>query len=56
MERTEEQQQETARLPPKPRGPVKIDNRTLLNALAYRCEHGRKWWSLPQRCGNPQVL
>ncbi|MDR2782801.1 MAG: hypothetical protein LBB48_02980 [Treponema sp.] len=42
MELTEEQYQEIEGLPPKRRGHVKIDNRTLLNALIYRCENGCK--------------
>ncbi|MDR2792626.1 MAG: hypothetical protein LBB61_03030 [Treponema sp.] len=56
MERTEEQYQKREGLPPKRRGSVKIDNRTLLNALIYRCEHGGKRRSLPQRYGNRHVL
>ncbi|MDR2792458.1 MAG: transposase, partial [Treponema sp.] len=56
MELTEEHYQEIKGLLPKQRGHVKIDTRTLLNALIYRCENGCKWRSLPQRFGNWHVI
>ncbi|MDR2783898.1 MAG: hypothetical protein LBB48_08700 [Treponema sp.] len=56
MEVTEEQYQEIKGLPPKRRRHVRIDNRTPFNALIYRCEHGCKRRSLPQRFGNRRVI
>ncbi|MDR2784105.1 MAG: transposase [Treponema sp.] len=35
---------------------VRIDNRTPLSALIYRCENGCKRRSLPQRFGNRHVI
>jgi hypothetical protein len=40
MELNEKQFQRIAGLLPVQRGNVKIENRTLLNALIYRCENG----------------
>jgi transposase len=52
MELTEKQYQRIAALLPVQRGNVKIQNRTLLNALIYRCENGCKWRSLPETFGH----
>ncbi|MDR1399146.1 MAG: transposase, partial [Treponema sp.] len=35
---------------------VTIPNRTLLNALIYRCENGSKWRALPERFGHWHVI
>ncbi|MDR2782665.1 MAG: hypothetical protein LBB48_02285 [Treponema sp.] len=56
MELTEEQYQEIKGLPPKRRGHVRIGNKTPLNALIYRCEHGCKRRSSLQRFGNRRVI
>ena len=52
MELNEKQYQRIAELLPVQRGNVKIENRTLLNALIYRCENGCKWRALPESFGN----
>ena len=52
MELSEKQYQRIAALLPVQRGNVKIENRTLLNALIYRCENGCKWRALPESFGN----
>ena len=52
MELSEKQYQRIAELLPVQRGNVKIENRTLLNALIYRCENGCKWRALPESFGN----
>jgi transposase len=51
MELNEKQFQRIAGQLPAQRGNVKIQNRTLLNALFYRCENGGKWRALPQTFG-----
>ena len=52
MELTEQQYRRIAGLLPVQRGNVIIENRTLLNALIYRCENGCKWRALPERFGH----
>ena len=52
MELNEQQYQRIAALLPVQRGNVKIENRTLLNALIYRTENGCKWRALPESFGN----
>ena len=56
MELSEKQYQRIAKLLPVQRGNVKIENRTLLNALIYRCENGCKWRALPKSFGNWHVI
>jgi transposase len=56
MELTEKPYRHIASLLPKQRRNVKIDNRTLLNALIYRGEHSGKWRNLPQTFGYWQVI
>ena len=56
MELSEKQYQRIAALLPTQRGNVKIENRTLLNALIYRCENGCKWRALPKSFGNWHVI
>ncbi|GHT98230.1 hypothetical protein FACS1894142_4290 [Spirochaetia bacterium] len=52
MELSEKQYQRIAALLPTQRGNVKIENRTLLNALIYGC----KWRGLPKSFGNWHVI
>jgi transposase len=56
MELTEKQYLHIAPLLPKHRGKVTIDNRTLLNILIYRYEHGGKGRNLPKTFGHWQVI
>ena len=56
MELSEKQYQRIAALLPAQRGNVKIENRTLLNALICRCENGCKWRALPKSFGNWHVI
>jgi transposase len=56
MNLKEKQYQEIAKLLPKQRGNVKINNRLLLAALIYRCENGCSWRALPQSFGSWHVI
>ena len=56
MELTEQQYQRIAGLLPVQRGNVTIENRTLLNALIYRCENSCTWRALPERFGNGHTV
>ncbi|MDR2798299.1 MAG: hypothetical protein LBB80_08145 [Treponema sp.] len=56
MELTEKPYRHIAPLFPKHRENVTIDNRTLLNALIYRCENGGSGGNLPKTFGNWQVI
>jgi transposase len=44
------------KLLPVQRGNVKIDNRSLLAALIYRCENGCSWRALPESFGPWHVI
>ena len=56
MNLKENQYQQIEKLLPKQRGNVKIDNRSLLAALIYRCENGCSWRALPQHFGPWHVI
>ena len=56
MELNEKQYQRIAALLPIQRGNVKNENRTVLNALIYRCENGCKWRALPESFGDWHVI
>ena len=56
MNLNEIQFQKIKRLLPKQRGNVKIDNRSLLAALIYRCETGCPWRALPLHFGHWHVV
>jgi transposase len=56
MNLKEKQYLEIAKLLPKQRGNVKINNRPLLAALIYRCENGCTWRALPQSFGPRHVI
>ena len=56
MELSEKQYQRIAALLPVQRGNVKNENRTVLNALIYRCENGCKWRALPKSFGDWHVI
>ena len=56
MELTESHYERIAGLLPVQRGNVTIENRTLLNALIYRCENGCTWRALPERFGNGHTV
>jgi transposase len=56
MELTDKQYKRIAVLLPKQRGNVKIDNRTMLNALIYRCKNGCSWRDLPRELGHWHVI
>jgi transposase len=51
MKLKENQYWQIAKLLPKQRGNVKVDNRDLLNALIYRCKNGCSWRALPESFG-----
>jgi transposase len=56
MKLNDKQYKRIAVLLPKQRGNVKIDNRTLLDALIYRCKNGCSWRDLPKEFGNWHVI
>jgi transposase len=56
MKLSENQYRRIAKLLPKQRGNVKIDNRDMLNALIYRCKNGCSWRGLPKESGNWHVV
>jgi transposase len=56
MKLTDKQYNRIAVLLPKQRGNVKIDNRTMLNALIYRCKNGCSWRGLPKEFGHWHVI
>jgi transposase len=56
MNLKEKQYLEIAKLFPKQRGNVKINNRLLLAALIYRLENGCSWRALPQFFGPWHVI
>ena len=56
MKLKEDQYRKIAKLLPKQRGNVKIDNRDMLNALIYRCKNGCSWRDLPREFGNWHVI
>jgi transposase len=56
MKLTEERYEKIKHCLPKQRGNVKIDNKTLINALLYICENGCKWRSLPSEFGDWHVI
>jgi len=51
MKLKENQYRQIEKLLPRQRGNVKVENRSLLNALIYRCENGCPWRALPQSFG-----
>jgi transposase len=51
MKLKENQYRQIEKLLPRQRGNVKVENRSLLNALIYRCENGCSWRALPQSFG-----
>ena len=52
MEITPEQYERIQDALPVQRGNVRLDNRTMLNALLYVAENGCKWRGLPKHFGN----
>jgi len=56
MKITDEQYEKIRKLMPTQHGNVKIDNRTVINALLYICENGCKWRRLPSEFGNWHVI
>jgi len=56
MEINDEQYEKIAKILPKQRGNMKIDNRTLINALLYICANGCKWRGLPKEFGDWHVI
>jgi transposase len=56
MKLTDKQYKRIAGLLPKQRGNVKIDNRTMLDALIYRCKNGCSWRDMPKEFGNWHVI
>ena len=52
----ENQYRQIEKLLPKQRGNVKIDNRSLLAALIYRCENGCSWRAIPESFGSWHVI
>jgi transposase len=56
MQLKENQYLRIAKLLPKQRGNVKIDNRDMLNAIIYRCKNGCSWRDLPKEFGNWHVV
>jgi transposase len=56
MKLKENQYRKIAKLLPRQRGNVKIDNRDMLNALIYRCKNGCSWRDLPKEFGNWHVV
>jgi transposase len=56
MKLNDKQYKRIAELLPKQRGKVKINNRTLLDALIYRCKNGCSWPDLPKEFGNWHVV
>ena len=52
----ENQYRKIAKLLPKQRGNVKIENIAFLNALIYRCKNGCAWRDLPKEFGNWHVI
>jgi transposase len=56
MKLKENQYRMIAKLLPKQRVNVKIDNLVMLNALIYRCKNGCSWRDLPSEFGNWHVI
>jgi transposase len=56
MKLNDKQYARIAKLLPIQRGNVKIGNRTILDALLYRCKNGCAWRDLPKEFGDWHVI